>query len=193
MTPDETGQIMHMIKAAWKRPPMSDDTAEVYVYAISDLDFEMAKAAVLDLMASSKWMPAISEIRGAALAISTNTRTAGEAWAEVTAAFGSGGVYGYVPEWSDEIIGRAVEAMGGFRLLCFGDNLMADRAHFLKIYDTLAQRRQYDRLRLPESRRLALEAKNGQAQLRGSVERIPESLPSTEVRRNGQGTPTETA
>lgn len=192
MTPDESGTIIHMIKAAWPRPEMGGDTAQVYVQAIRDLSFEMAKAAVLDLMASSKWMPAISEIRRAALAIFSDTPTAGEAWAEVTQSFGCGGVYGRVPEWSDEIVGRAVEAMGGFRLLCFSDNLMADRAHFLRIYDTLVQRREYDQLRLPEARQLALEARNEQARLRPSVKRIPESVTGEEVRGDGQGTATKT-
>lgn len=181
MTSDESGQIIHMLKATWPRPPMSADTAEVYMLATRDLDFDTTKAAVLDLMTSSKWMPAISEIRAAALLLSTDTPTAGEAWAEVTGNFGSGGVYGRVPEWTDEIIGRAVEAMGGFKVLCFSENAMADRAHFLKVYDTLAQRRQYDRLRLPEARRLALEAERATTELRGSHKRIPESVTVTEV------------
>ncbi len=158
MTPEESGNIIHMIKATWARPPMSDDTAEIYILCLRDLDFGDAKAAVLDLVSDSKWMPAISEIRKAALALTDDTPTAADAWGEVNVHFRNWRITS-APQWSAPIIGQVVEGMGGWRVLCLSENGMADRAHFLKAYRIEATRRQARRVRLPEARQLEAKAR----------------------------------
>ncbi len=158
MTPEESSNIIHMIKATWARPPMSDDTAEIYILCLRDLNFEDAKAAVLDLVSDSKWMPAISEIRKAALALTDDTPSAAEAWDEVNRMFHSVGSWG-MPGWSDSLIAKTVAGMGGWNTLCMSENSMADRAHFLKAYRIEATRRRAERVRLPEARQLEEKAR----------------------------------
>lgn len=166
---EEAGNIIHMIKATWAHPPMSDDTAEIYIMCLRDLDYEDAKAAVLDLMSDSKWMPAISEIRKAALALTDDTSTAAEAWDEVNRAFRNCGSWA-VPEWSDRLVEKTVAGMGGWPTLCASENAMADRAHFLTAYRIEAERARFDRVRLPEARQL--EAKARARLATGNVKRL---------------------
>jgi len=158
MTSDESGNIIHMLKATWSHPPMSDDTAEIYILCLRDLDYEDAKAAVLDLITDSKWMPAISEIRKAALALTDDTPNAAEAWDEVNRMFHNGGSW-VVPEWSDSLIGKVVAGMGGWATLCASENSIADRAHFLTAYRIEETRKQAQRIRLPEARQLEAKAR----------------------------------
>ena len=153
MTPEESGDIIHMLKATWTRKAMRDDTAEIYVMCLRDLDYQDAKAAVLDLIANSKWMPSIAEIRQATLALTDDMPSAADAWGEVNEAFHYPGVWGD-PQWSDPIVGKVVAGMGGWKVLCVSENGMADRAHFLKAYRIEAERVRYDRVRLPEARQL---------------------------------------
>lgn len=158
MTPDESGNIIHMLKATWARKPMSDDTAEIYIMCLRDLNYEDAKAAVLDLISDSTWMPSIAEIRKAALALTDDTPTAAEAWDEVNRTFHSVGSWG-VPTWSDPLIAKTVAGMGGWATLCMSENGIADRAHFLKAYRIEATRKRAQRVRLPEARQLEAKAR----------------------------------
>ena len=158
MTPEESGDIIHMLKATWTRKPMRDDTAEIYIMCLRDLCYQDAKAAVLDLISNSKWMPTIAEIRQATLALTDDTPSAAEAWAEVNRMFHLGGSW-VVPEWSDPIIAKTVDGMGGWQVLCASENGIADRAHFLKAYRIEATRKQSQRVRLPEARQLEAKAR----------------------------------
>ena len=62
---------------------------------------------------------------------------AAEAWEEVTRLIRSTGPY-RAPAYSCDTVRRAVQSIG-WRQLCDSDNPAADRAHFLKIYESLRQ------------------------------------------------------
>lgn len=51
------------------------------------------------------------------------------------------GIYGK-PEFEDETTKRVVEIIG-WRNLCMGENVEADRAHFMKMYDQLKKRNKF--------------------------------------------------
>jgi hypothetical protein len=55
---------------------------------------------------------------------------------------------------------KVVEAIG-FRTLCLSENEMADRAHFLKVYETLAKRDREDALMLQSTKDTMLRIQNG--------------------------------
>ena len=64
--------------------------------------------------------------------------SSGEAWAEVLNEMHNYGVYDK-PVFSDDLVAKAVDCIG-WRNLCLSENSVADRAHFMKIYDTLENR-----------------------------------------------------
>ena len=73
--------------------------------------------------------------------------TAGEAWAIVRNKISAIGSYGH-PEFENPLITKAVEAIG-WRDMCLSENIMIERAHFLKIYDTLCLREKEEQTYLP--------------------------------------------
>ena len=96
----------------------------------------------------------LAELREVAFEI--QARAAGlpspeEAWKEVMARVRSDGYY-RSPEFTHSLIQDAVDGLGGWKTLCAGDNLVADRAHFLRIYAGLMQRHKSDAAMLPEVR-----------------------------------------
>jgi len=68
----------------------------------------------------------------------------GEAWAEVLGAIRIVGSYGS-PKFSDSLIKKAVNCIG-WRHLCLSENIEIQRAHFLKIYESLSKRENYERV-----------------------------------------------
>ena len=75
---------------------------------------------------------------------SSQKKLPGEAWAEVLGAIRSVGSYGS-PEFSDPLIQKAVNCIG-WRHLCLSENIEIQRAHFLKIYENLSKRENYERV-----------------------------------------------
>lgn len=77
-------------------------------------------------------------------------KDAGEAWGDVQRAIQKYGYY-RADEAMTSLSGPTKEAVEriGFRELCLGDNTVANRAHFFKIYDAILQRKINDS-RLPE-------------------------------------------
>jgi hypothetical protein len=71
-------------------------------------------------------------------ALCRDDKTAGEAWGEVMYYVSKIGSWGY-PNFSSEIIGKCVDAIG-WKCICMSENIMVERAHFLKIYDVIAER-----------------------------------------------------
>ena len=65
---------------------------------------------------------------------------AGEAWAVVLKAVSKIGSYGQ-PKFKDEAIGKAVECIG-WRNICLSETIGVERAHFMKIYETLKTRKE---------------------------------------------------
>jgi hypothetical protein len=74
---------------------------------------------------------------------------ADRALAEVNAAVRNPGAYGH-PVWSHPAVGATVDAMGGWQAVCASENPDAFRAHFLKIYGTVAVR-ETARVAMPDS------------------------------------------
>ena len=124
-----------------------------YHRILHDLDAQLLDAAALELGGTSKFFPAASELRQTAFglkAVASGELTAGDAWAMVSKAFGIHGHYQGVPDHFPPLVKRAVDAVGGWTSLCLSENGMADRAHFLKVYDTLDARTKQETRMLPE-------------------------------------------
>jgi hypothetical protein len=135
-----------------------------YHRILHDLDARLLDAAALELGGTSKFFPAAAELRQTAFglkAVADGELTAGDAWAMVTKAIGAQGYPGGMPDHFPPLVKRAVEGMGGWKALCMSENGMADRAHFLKMYDTLEVRTKQETRMLPEVEAVVKELADG--------------------------------
>ncbi len=153
MTPQEFDVIRAAIKSAYPTFNIMPDrySIQLWYQMLCDIDFKVCETALQELIATQTYPPQIAEIRAkCAEYISPKMKDAGEAWGDVQRAIQK---YGYYR--ADEALAslsgptkEAVERMG-FRELCLGDNPVANRAQFFKIYDAIAQRK-INENRLPE-------------------------------------------
>ncbi len=77
---------------------------------------------------------------------------AAEGWASVSKALREVGSWG-TPTFSNSITAQVVKAIG-WKTLCASEDEMADRAHFLKMYDSIAKRTSDNMRQLPETQRM---------------------------------------
>jgi hypothetical protein len=119
---------------------------------LNDLDDEEFLTAIQKVISSSKELYPGSNIIAI---VRENAKvgkrlSAGEAWGLVLREVSLTGSYG-VPKFVDPLVARAVEAVG-WRHICLSENIMVERAHFLKIYDTLDIREKQEATYLPSLR-----------------------------------------
>jgi len=156
-------RMMVVLSAAYPRHEVTADTGRVYAELLHDIPDDVLLAAAKQNATTSKWFPSVAELREAAgniVALSRGIRTAEEAWLQVQAAMREYGWYGQsdgaggwcVPRMLSELERKAVDALGGWKLLCHSENAPADRAHFLRIYDNLLKREQEKATMLPAVR-----------------------------------------
>lgn len=152
----------------------------MYSRLLNDLPPEAILAAVAQHTANCKWFPKVSELRQLAFRATASSPmpTPLDAWGEIKRAIAVVGYYGdpskhiravlcadgsiVIPEWpgwSHPILARVVGAMG-WQSLCLSENEMADRAHFLKLYETLAERLRFEQQELSEVRQLRVSMVN---------------------------------
>lgn len=159
MTQSECAKIVAVLLAAFPNAKVTTKTSEVYERMLLDQEYPVVNAAVERLLATSRFMPTIAEIRDACLDLSTGERKAGgEAWGELLKAISRNGIYrspGVDFVFTDPVVGRCVESMG-WTNLCNSENAVADRARFIELYDKLAigERRQRNAGALPAAQRL---------------------------------------
>lgn len=154
MTPEEAIKIMATLTAAFPRTEIGEQTILVYAKFLADIPYEAGQAAILNLIAGSKFFPTVAELRQAALKLIPGKQlpTPEEAWGEVSTQIRVNGYY-RVPVFSHPVIEQAVKAMG-WQELCTSENGIADRAHFMRIYESFRDRALEDTVRIPEARLL---------------------------------------
>lgn len=109
---------------------------------LGDMPYEIAKAAVMKVCRSSRFFPSVAEIVAAADELDPRSEklpTAAEAWEEVKRLLSSVGPY--ISErrplvFSCQTVERAARSIG-WQQLCNSESPEADRAHFMKIYDSM--------------------------------------------------------
>ena len=114
---------------------------EAWSLMLGDLDPQLAKAAIIKVCRESDFFPSVARIVAAARELDPATEklpTAAEAWEEVSRLVRDCGPY-RCPVYSCEPVRRAARAIG-WRQLCMGENVEADRAHFLRLYESMRAR-----------------------------------------------------
>lgn len=145
MTKEETALILGIIKtaypSAYKNMEKSEALNAVNLWSemLSDIPAEKIKKAVKKIIATSEFPPSIAQIRKEVLEENTEViKNSGEAWLEVIEAVSHFGFYRQNEAFDNlsPITKKAVKCIG-WRYICTSSDTMADRAHFLKIYENL--------------------------------------------------------
>lgn len=157
MATDETMRmVLGMLSEAYPgRMKLGENTLPVWRRLLDDVPDEVLMAAVVHHTTHNKWPPSIAELRQCSFeAVQGPQLTAGEAWDRVIRCAGK---YGWPrPDMAERemgpVIWRCVMALGGWQYVCGSEDAMADRAHFMKIYDQIHERERQQAMMLPEVR-----------------------------------------
>jgi hypothetical protein len=141
VTPVEAAKAVALLQGAYPGARWSESTVELYEAMLAELDFELARAAIVRIVRSSKFLPTIAEILDAVADVGIGPmRSPVEAWGDVTMAIRRVGYIG-VPEFEDPLVGDCVRALG-WRTLCIGETPEGvDRARFCELYQDLQRKR----------------------------------------------------
>ena len=128
--------------ASCSNPTMqSKDPAPIvaaWTIMLSDLDPVLAKAAIIKVCRESDFFPSVARIVEAANELDPRIEqppTAAEAWEDVERLIIHFGPH-RAPKYSCDLVRRAVRAIGWLQLCC-SENPAADRAHFLRLYESM--------------------------------------------------------
>lgn len=138
MTESETAQCVALLKGAYPRQDVSEETARVYEMFLSDLPFAEGRAAVVEIVATSRFFPAIAEIREVVAETVSGAPALDEAWLEVQEAFRYVGADGR-PGFSHPAIVATVNAIG-WRTMCLSTTPGIERAAFRDFYKSARAR-----------------------------------------------------
>ena len=151
-------KIMSILKTAYPNFYNDDSDKEAVVnlwhMMFKDVAYEALTAAVKMYISEGRFVPTIADINSKLAGlkkIGRNELEADEAWGEVVAAMRYYGSYNETGalESMSELTRKVIKSMG-FRSLCLSENIVADRAHFLKMYQIAQERKKQDDI-LPES------------------------------------------
>lgn len=141
MTKVEVAKLVQVLLASFPNAQTNTGTSQAYERMLADLDHAAAQAAVERLIATSKWLPTVAEIRETAQAIAVGEqRPGGDAWGSVLSAIKAQGAYrkpGIDFVFNDPVTARCVAALN-WEELCLSENQAADRARFIELYEKLA-------------------------------------------------------
>jgi hypothetical protein len=140
MTTLEAMEIVAMLTAAYPSWKPTEASLRLYAKLLEPLDADFSKPAVMELLYSPREFAPPIGVLADAIAV-RNLKQAGqylspeEAWAEVMDRIRDVGVY-LTPTFSSPALTRAVQALG-WRGICTNENVEANRAHFMRIFDAL--------------------------------------------------------
>jgi hypothetical protein len=151
-------EVLGVLAAAYPNSNVQAETVTVFREMLGDIDPDLLEQAAKAYIATEKFFPSVSELRGKVTALierACETPSATEAWGEVvdkmrtvgnTVDFG-----GYQPDcFSSPIIARVVSYLG-WNEICLSDNQVADRARFIQAYEVELNRAREDMKLLPET------------------------------------------
>lgn len=149
----EVAKIVGALAAAFPHAQITEDTLRVYVAALADIPLDVLEVAANQCLAECEFFPTVARLRDTALSLTTDLErqpTPFAAWGEVVEAIRRVGFY-REPTFSTPLTAKAVSIMG-WKELCLSDNQVADRAHFVKVYEQLLHRQKQEVRLLPEAR-----------------------------------------
>jgi hypothetical protein len=134
-TEQEILKALTVLASAYPKFDLPDATIRIYQRLLSDLDFDLLKAATLQCATTNTFFPAVAEIRAAAVelkAMAEGIPSEIEAWGEVLDQMRKVGSR-CVPDFSHPLVAQVVRQMGWINL-CLSENQISDRARFIEAY-----------------------------------------------------------
>lgn len=135
MTPEESIQVVAVLRVAFPNAKFPDETAKLYAASMQRLPVEQGRQAVQKAVERCRFLPTLAEL----LEFATPQQKASsglEAWGIVSAEVRRVGRY-ETPSFDDPKIARAVELFG-WQNICDSTDERVDRAHFSKLFDGLS-------------------------------------------------------
>jgi hypothetical protein len=152
---EQLESVLAQLFSAYPNAKIDEGTVAVYTRLLSDIPPADLQTVVDQCIATCKFLPTVAEIREEwhKLTRQIGQPSATEAWAEVVQQIRAVGYIG-VPTFTNPVTAAVVKSMG-WRELCASENQVADRAHFLRMYEQLVERGDSVRKLLPQSVELA--------------------------------------
>jgi hypothetical protein len=143
MPPADIARVCALIDHLWpgKTPEWTDDLVDVWAAMLASVDVDVTLAVVADMARLSEYRafpPTVGAIAAAAADAVDPIPSVDQAWDEVIDQLHSVGTYGD-PRFTHPAIAEAVRAFG-WRNLCQSEAPGVDRAHFLRLWPSVADR-----------------------------------------------------
>jgi len=140
-------EVQNLIALATANFPAMQDkdmrpTAVLWEKMLSDLPYPLAEKALIKVLSTAKYFPAVAEIREAATELTTPLpMTAAEAWGQVMEAVRKFGSYRAkeAMEWMDPQVANMVRRFG-FVDICRSEEIGVIRGQFIKLWESQSKR-----------------------------------------------------
>lgn len=139
MKQSEAAKLVAMLIAAYPHSQVSEATSRVYERMLADIDADVASRAIERLIATSRYLPTVADIRATVVDLDRGPVRCGvDAWCDVLGEIRRVGYMGE-PHFDDPLVAEIV-ARWGWRRICLDGGVESDRARFAELYDALAAR-----------------------------------------------------
>lgn len=135
MTRGAIRQLLAVVALNWPRVIVDDELIGLWDRMLSDLGYQEAHDALVELIATSRYQPVVADLRSMVFSRRVGAPTPEEAWSEVMVARGCRGTAEIL--WSHRLVEQTVDALGGmFGLYAEGDRA---RETFTRFYRGLVE------------------------------------------------------
>lgn len=175
MNRSETFKILTMLEVAYEKFDATSNEVKLELWhdLLSDLDYQLALTVVKKHIAEEHFPPTIASIRKnvADIKMPVTQMTADQGWGEVIRAIKKHGIYQEAEALASmsPMVAQIAKNMS-WREICLSENQMADRAHFIKMFEA-KQRRAKQQAMLPDglAKDIAIEQQRHQCEIDGPV------------------------
>jgi len=154
-------KIMLALKSNYRNFPARDpESQEVWFQMLKDIPIKDLRNAVIKLISESEFPPTIADIRKHTVESRGDAIISpSDAWGEVEKAIRNFGSY-REQEALEELspLTRRIVKSLGFKNLCYSENQMADRAHFIKLYSGMMETEK-KKMQLPDNLRKEIQGR----------------------------------
>lgn len=148
-------EVLGIFELSFPKIEMKPGMARVWYELLKDIPDNVLETAAKQVAVENVFFPALSEVRSKCLDLTTGMDklpTAGDAWEECHEKC----IRNEYDNFSNPLIEKAYHQIGRQTWdTLLTDDVMATRAHFMKIYETLLSRAKTDIKQLPESRAMS--------------------------------------